>query len=268
MELKQRRVRHEILRDVRRVVLSDPERDNCLGSALLAELGEALRLADADPGCRLIVLAADGNTFCSGLDLQEAFSQPEPPMDLFRAFADCLLRIARTRKPVLSVVQGRAAGGGLGLAAAADIVIATEGAEMSLPEVIAGMIPALVAPVLLRRVPAGRIRAMALGARPIGGAEALAIGLVDEVVSTEELGPALRRQVGRLTRSSPDAIARTKSYLDWLGDHPLETSLDRALAELSSWLRQPHIREGARAFADGFSPPWFSRQEVSRTCPG
>jgi methylglutaconyl-CoA hydratase len=128
------------------------------------------------------------------------------------------------------------------------------------------MIPAVIAPVLLRRLSPGRLRALSLGARAIDAAEARALGLADEVAKAADLPASVSRQVGRLTRSSPDAIAQTKSYLDWLGDDPLQTSLERALGEISAWLRQPHVVEGARAFADGLAPAWFSRREASPAC--
>lgn len=257
MELSAPRVRYEAARGVARITLCDRERHNALGAALLGGLSSALARAGDDPACRVIVLTAEGNTFCSGLDLEEAFAGGRPRADLFRAFAGCLLRIRTSARPVVAGLRGKASGGGVGLAAAADIVVAEEGAELILPEVIVGMIPAIIAPVLLRRVSPGRLGATALGSRPLTAAEAREAGLVDEAVPAGGLAAALDRHLGRLLRSSPDALARTKAHLAELAGDDLPGRLERAVSEVSAWAEQPHVVEGARLFADGLAPPWF-----------
>ncbi|HEV2149583.1 MAG TPA: enoyl-CoA hydratase-related protein, partial [Longimicrobiaceae bacterium] len=149
--------------------------------------------------------------------------------------------------------------GGVGLAAACDLVIAAPEARFSLPEVVLGVIPAVVTPFLLRRLPPGRAGALSLGSRTLGAAEAHALGLVDEVAA-DGVEAALERQLGRVFRSSPAALAAQKRHLDALsGGAALEAQAAAAVDRLLEVLADPEALEGARAFADGFAPAWFAR---------
>jgi enoyl-CoA hydratase/carnithine racemase len=125
-----------------------------------------------------------------------------------------------------------------------------------LPEVILGMIPALITPFLLQRMPIGRIRYMALSSRSLTAEEAHWSGLVDEV-AVPDLHVAIEKQLRRILRSSPDALAAAKAYLGQLQKGERIRQTDAAIATLVSWLERPGATEGIRAFANGFSPPWF-----------
>jgi len=132
------------------------------------ELQAALQAASTDPACRAIVIDAEGAAFCQGLDLAGNFGdgrQPDPA--LFQTLVDCLLLISTVRLPVIAMVAGAATGGGVGLVAACDLVLATPTAQFMLSEVVIGLLPAMITPFLLRRLPLGQVRYLTLSSRRI-----------------------------------------------------------------------------------------------------
>jgi methylglutaconyl-CoA hydratase len=239
---------------VARFTLRFPETGNAVSAAVLRGILEALTHAEADPGVRAFVIDSEGKNFSSGIDLSLTCLDAVADADrTLKMFADTLLRLVRSRVPVIAFVEGKASGGGLGLVAACDIVIASESAEFALPEVILGMVPAVVAPVLLRRVTPGRLAALALSSRTVPAREARELGIVDEIGGRE----ALRRQLLRIGRSSPEAIAETKRMIDSQEGGLLDRRLADACLLQSARIEREDIREGIRMFAEGFSPSWF-----------
>jgi methylglutaconyl-CoA hydratase/polyketide biosynthesis enoyl-CoA hydratase PksH len=244
---------------VARVRLQAPETGNALSAELLGGLHEACRRATTEAGCRVIVIAADGPAFCSGLDLEAAFSNGRGPDPAFLAqFVDCLTLLCTAEQAVVACVEGKASGGGVGLAAACDIVLASAGASFILPEVIVGMMPALIAPFLLRRVSPGTLRYLALSSRGLSAEEARQLGLVDVVVAGG-MDAALEQLLGRLLRSSPAAIGQSKRYFDRLQGLDFSRQRELALEQAMEWMSRADVAEGVRAFAEGDIPPWFQR---------
>lgn len=248
-------VRVSIDQGVARLTLAAPDSGNALSLPLIDSLAAALDRVLTDGSCRAIVLGADGEVFCQGLQLD---AEPEPARAIAAAerFGECLLRIVRSPVPVIVSVRGPATGGGVGLVAAGDIVIAHETAGFTLPEVVVGLIPAVIAPFLLRRVPVSTLQSLALSTRTMAASDAHARGLVDEV--TSDVGAAIDRQLARVLRSSPHAMATTKRYLGALDDG-LESRVAVALDHFRAWIGQPDQIDGLRQFTAGFAPPWFAR---------
>jgi methylglutaconyl-CoA hydratase/polyketide biosynthesis enoyl-CoA hydratase PksH len=252
-------VRYSMEAGVARAILSAPESGNALTTPMLEGLGRALAQAEGDAACRVIVLSAEGSHFCQGLDLAAAFADGGRPDGHFlRLSVDCLLKIRSARIPVIARVEGDASGGGVGLVAACDVVIAAPTATFMLPEVVVGMIPAVIAPFLLRRISPARLGSMALSSRGIRGAEAREIGLVDELPE-DGVDRAIHRQLQRLFRSSPRALAESKQSINAMTAVDLEAQATMAMERLLAWLSDPAVVAGARAFSEGEVPPWFEK---------
>jgi methylglutaconyl-CoA hydratase/polyketide biosynthesis enoyl-CoA hydratase PksH len=259
MELITQAVRHEIISGVAHITLSSPKSGNALSISLLEHLTQSLKEAEADDSCRVILLQAEGDDFCKGLNLEAAFTKGDKlDLAICQKFLNCLALICTSRKPVIAFVEGNVTGGGVGLVAACDLVIASEHTVFMLPEVLVGMIPALIVPFLLRRMTLGRVKYMTLSTRGIPASEAQVFGLVDEV-ARDEIAHTLNKQLQRLFRASPHALAESKRYCERLQAEELNQQLEIALDQLSSWLDQPDVVGGIRAFAEGFSPPWFQK---------
>jgi enoyl-CoA hydratase/carnithine racemase len=185
-------------------------RDERGGQRLTPALVERLRAAlESERGATLVTLEGDSKTFCEGMDLASFASDVGAVTAELERFAGLLSDITRRPSPVIALVCGAAMGGGVGLAAAADLVLATPQATFGLPETLFGLVPAMVYPVLARRVGPVRARWMALGAPTISAAEAWRIGLVDGVV--DDLESALARHARHLARLDARAVAEVKA---------------------------------------------------------
>lgn len=232
---------------------------NPINFELVDGLERALDAAESDPGCRAMVISAEGPTFCRGLDLDALLADGRlPERAQLRRLPACLARIRRARVPVIAVADGEAMGGGVGLLAACDLVMATENARFMLSEPIVGLVPATIVPFLLLRICPGRLRAMTMSTRGVGAAEAHQYGLVDELVG-ERPEPALRDQLQRIFRCAPHALAEAKRHYDGLTAADLDRRIEVGLDELTDWLARDDVVAGLRSFCEGFAPPWFAR---------
>jgi enoyl-CoA hydratase/carnithine racemase len=171
------------------------------------------------------LLEGDAGSFCQGLDLEQLLAermnersavkayveQTEAPSILER-YALLLDKLTHVPVPVIALVDGSALGGGVGLAAAADLVLASPRASFALPEAIWGLIPAVVFPYLARRVGVARAQLMALGLRPLTAHTAMTWGLVDEVINGDSLS-ILHAHARRFSCMAPHAIATMKSLV-------------------------------------------------------
>jgi enoyl-CoA hydratase/carnithine racemase len=192
---------------IQRILIHDASAPGRLTPRLIEQLIDALT---AESEARVVTLEGAG-VFCEGLDLATLTDEraSRESAAVLERFGDLLDRIATTPRPVVALVDGPARGGGLGLAAAADLVVATPRATFGLPEALFGLIPAMVFPVLARRVGATRARWLALSGASLPASEAWRQGLVDEVA--DDLDACVRGHVRRLTQMDPRAIAAVKA---------------------------------------------------------
>lgn len=211
---------------------------------------------EAETEARVVTLEGGGDAFCEGLDLG-ALTQPtaeaasgETRIALDQ-FAALLQAIERAPRPVIAMVDGPAIGGGVGLAAAADVVLATPRATFGLPEALLGLIPAMVFPVLARRVGVVCARRLALGAAVISAPEAWRLGLVDEV--TDDLDEAVARYVRRLERMDPRALAEMKALVAEHHGTPAAYRADAA-ARFGCLLTSPETGMRLARFLAGDTP--------------
>jgi polyketide biosynthesis enoyl-CoA hydratase PksH len=188
-----------------RLVIRDELGNGRLNTGLVERLLANLRL---ETEAVIVTLEGVGEAFCEGLDM-ELLADGVDSTTALEQFADLLHAIEATPRPVIALVNGPAWGGGVGLAAAADLVLASPRATFGLPEVLFGLVPAMVFPVLVRRVGHARARWLALSAATLTAGEAHRLGLVDEL--TDDLEGALARHSRRLERLDPRAMAAVKS---------------------------------------------------------
>lgn len=251
------------------ITLVDGAHGNLLGPEGLAELSSALERSLGDPRVRAVLLRSNGPAFCLGMDLARlaAHDTPGEAADAEREvdrFADVLQTISSAGLPVVCLVDGAVKAGGVGLAVACDIIVATERASFELGEVIFGLIPANVLPLLTLRVAPHKARSLVLGSRRISAREALHLDLVDDVVPAADAEGRVREIFKRLLCSSPRALATAKEFTAaMIGLGPRESSAlaRRTLVEM---IHDPHTLEGVKAFQEGHTPSWFSRFRPSR----
>ncbi|MBA2537113.1 MAG: enoyl-CoA hydratase/isomerase family protein [Actinobacteria bacterium] len=235
---------------VYRVTLARPKRRNAFDAALIGELTEAFaNVGDA----RVVVLAGEGQSFCAGADVdwQRAsvdLTKAENIEDAARLYR-MLAAIDECPAPVVARVQGYALGGGSGIAACADVVVAGGDATFGFSEVKLGIIPAVISPFVVARIGSAARRYFLTGER-FGAETALRIGLVDEVAPDPDV--AVEGLLTEILSGGPHAVREAKRLLR---DRPLAEDLPQIAARLRA---SDEGQEGLRAFLEKRVPAWRS----------
>jgi len=246
------RVEHD--GDLLRVTLARPERRNAFDAQLIAELTEAFTGVSDD--VRAVLLSGDGPSFCAGADVEWQRSSidltfEENVEDALRLYA-MMAAVDASPAPLVARVQGYALGGGSGLVACADVVVAAPDATFGFSEVRLGIIPAVISPFVFARIGAGSARPLFVTGDRFDAETALRIGLVDEIA--EDLDAAVDRRVAAILGSGPDATRAAKRLTR---ERPTDP---RELAETAAGLRAgAEGQEGLRAFLEKRDPSWASR---------
>lgn len=247
------------------ITLSDGSHGNLLGPETLAELAAAIDRSGADQGVRAVLLRSNGPSFCLGMDLGRlaAASPGEADAEARGAvslYADVLYGIFSSPLPFVCLLQGDVKAGGVGLACACDIVVATPDATFEMAEVLFGLIPANVLPYLLAlRVPAQKVRYLVMSSKKLDAGEALRLNLVDELVSADRAEKKAREVMKRLLRSKPGALAEVKAFTsELMGKTPREAGVI-ARQKLLGMLRDQSVSAGIKAFQNGDLPAWSAR---------
>jgi enoyl-CoA hydratase/carnithine racemase len=209
----------------------------------------------------VVVVEGTAGVFCRGMDLRFLTAHAGEDMsERLSAYARCIARLFTAECVVVALVDGEAIGGGVGLAAAADVVIATDRASFHLPEAVLGLVPALVLPLLQRRMPAQKARWMALSGARISAAEAHRLGLVDEVVENSlQLEHALRSLIKRLLRVNPRSVSKIKRHGEEVAALGVGEAMERGVERTAKDLLELETIAAIRGFLAGESPPWFER---------
>lgn len=244
-----------------------------LGGPGLTALEQLLLRAEADDRCRVLVLASEADEFCRGMDLQSVALPPvgdastrdsstgeiaeREPAAAIACYARVLGLLRGSRFASVCLVEAAASGGGVGLAAACDLVIAGPRASFRLPELFLGLIPAVVLPVLGERVGLARARTLALTGDAIDADVALHIGLVDE--RSDDPARSLAARLKYLLRCSPDAVARLKRFSAEIAGLALPEALAAGAARTSADVLRPEIRAAIAGFLAGELPAWATR---------
>ena len=199
-----------VARGVATLTLDSPANRNALSRAMRAQLRETLTAALADDAVRVVVLDHTGRVFCSGMDLSEAAGGGAEEQGV-REFPEILAAIWSSPKPVLAVVRGPARAGGVGLAAACDVVVAGASASFGFSEVRLGLVPAVISAVVLPRMLPHVAHRLMLTGEVFDAATAADGGLVDLVA--DDVDTAVAAQVTALAAGAPTALAETKRLL-------------------------------------------------------
>lgn len=246
---------------VARVWLARPAVRNAFDDETARALAEAFDGLTQEWALRAVVLEGEGGTFCAGGDL--GWMRRAAAYDAARNLADAAAfqrafeAIDRFPRPVVAVVRGAALGGGAGLAAACDLVLAAGDAVLGFPEVRLGLVPGVVAPYVLRRVGPAVARRLFLTGERVGAEEARRLGLVDEVAPPADLDAALTRWLDRLAEGSPEAQGRAKALVRDLTEAPSHPArLEVARRAIADARASADGREGIEAFLARRRPRW------------
>ena len=245
------------------VTLDRPELRNAFDETAIAELTQVFADLGRNDAVRAIVLAANGPAFCAGADLNwmkkmAGYSHAENHADALR-LAAMLRTIYLCPKPVVARVQGDCYAGGMGLAAACDVVVAAEEAGFCLSEVKLGLIPGTISPYVIKAMGENAARRYFLTAERFGAQEALRIGFAHEVAAAGALDAKVAAIVKALVSNSPHAVAQAKLLVRDMAGRPVTDALVADSAERIAQIRASEQgREGVASFLEKRKPSWLA----------
>jgi E-phenylitaconyl-CoA hydratase len=248
------------------ITLNRPDRHNAFSVAMAGELRDAWSQVKADPEVVAVVVTGAGDkAFCTGMDVADVATgtareeSARIERETGKAFYHFLTAIHNECwKPVITAVNGMVVGGGLHFIADSDLVVCAEHATFFDTHVKVGLIAGLEPVGLARRIPLEAVLRMALlgGSERMTAQQALALGLVGEVLPADQLLPRARELAEKIAQHSPTALARTKQAIWKSLDMGLHEGLDYTWKLIREHTESPDLEEGAKAFVEKRRPVW------------
>ena len=245
------------------VWLNRPELRNAFDDTTIAELTQVFRDLGTNDAVRAVVLAARGPAFCAGANLNwmkqmAGYSQDENRADAGR-LAEMLRTIYTCPKPVIARVQGDCYAGGMGLVAACDIAVASGNVHFCLSEVKIGLIPATIAPYVIRAMGERAAHRYFLTAERFSAHEAHQIGFVHDVVLEDALDAKVHEIVNALLLAGPQAVKQAKQLVCDVAAAPLTEALIADTVERIASIRaSDEGKEGVKSFLEKRKPQWLA----------
>ena len=242
---------------VTEIVLNDPDNGNRLNYDFLIEFHTLLNKAISSENTRIIVIRGAADIFSLGMDFRFILEKGDKiSQDFLQPYADVMLSVRNSPKPVIALVDGKVVAGGMGFVLASDIVIATENASFALTECLFGIIPAYVFPLLLERMPLKKARYLVISSKTLDAEEAKNTGIVDEVFCSEKIQKNLKNYYQRLLYSKPESLSLVKTYTDTLTDCKIKETMQYAGKTLTDLLNNQKNQKAIRDFMQGEKMPW------------
>ena len=247
-------------RGVATLTLARVDKHNALSAQMMTELEEAARRLANDPAVRVVVLAAEGKTFCAGGDLAWMREQFDMDADTRRVesrrIATVLGALYDLPQPLIGRVQGNALGGGVGLVSVCDVAIGVTGAKFGFTETRLGLIPANIGPYVLARMGATRAAEVFMSARVFDADEAVRLNLLSRTVDADGLEAAIEAEVLPYLSCAPGAMAEAKALMRDLAGRVTPEQVELAIDALARRWQSDEAREGVGAFFDKRAPSW------------
>lgn len=240
--------------------LNRAEKRNALSARMIAELTDFAVEAEARRDWRAVILSGAGDVFCAGGDLgwmqAQIAADRATRMAEARKLAAMLGALNALPQPLIGAVQGGAYGGGVGLCAICDCVVAAEDARFGLTETRLGLIPATIGPYVLARLGEGMARRVFMSARLFGADEARDLGLVAQVVAPAALMDTAMAEARPYLSTAPGAVAAAKALARKLGRGADAAMVEASITALADTWETEEAREGIAAFFDKRKPGW------------
>jgi methylglutaconyl-CoA hydratase len=235
---------------------------NALDGPMVAELEATLVRLEADDTVRALVLAGQGDSFCSGVDVRWMKRMAEASKEVNTGDAMAMGRLLQTldriKKPTIARVHGLSHAGALGLIAACDIAVAALDAEFCVSETRLGICAATIAPYLLRAMGERQARRYLLSGEQFSAAEAYRIGLVHELAPPDKLDTRINEILGHLLSGGPMAVPIAKEIIGQVSEDPISPKLLSDMASRTAAVRaSKEGREGIKAFLEKRDPSWI-----------
>jgi methylglutaconyl-CoA hydratase len=237
------------------LTVNRPDKRNALNIALAQAIVAAIRQVENDRTRRVLIVRGAGPVFCAGLDLAEAMDDRlhEPSA---AALATLFETVSQSRLVTICALHGVAAAGGAGFMAAHDIVVAAEGSKIGYPEMLRGLVPALLMTFMIRQVNDRHARELLLLGDYVDARRACEMALVNRVVPAAALMDECRAMAKQALLGGPEALATTKRLMEEMGLRRTVADIRAALERHKDARRGPEAVEGLRAFIEKRKPSW------------
>lgn len=245
---------------VRTVWLNRPAVKNAFNETLIAELTDVCKRLAADDAARVVILSGRGEVFSAGADLNwmkkvGGYSFDENLEDA-RTFAKMMEGLYRLPQATLAAINGPCIGGGVGLASACDVAVASDRAFFSLAEIRLGIAPAAISPYVIRKIEERNAREFFLTGKRFDAAKAYEIGLVNAVVAHDQLATEVSSWQKSFLRAAPGAVKVCKELIGRVASGTIEDVQDYTAETISKLRGAPEAREGFAAFFEKRRPAW------------
>jgi methylglutaconyl-CoA hydratase len=246
---------------VAQVWLNRPEVRNAFNDDVITELTQTFEALGADPQLRAIVLGGHGKAFCAGADLGWMRAMADYSWDDNRADAARLAQMLATiwacPVPVVGRIQGDCYAGGVGLAAVCDVLVAADAVQFCLSEARLGLLPATIAPYVIRAMGEQAARRYFITAERFSATQAKEMGLVHEVAPAETLDARVNDIVAALVANGPAAVKACKQLVKDIAGRPIDAALrDDTVTRIANIRASAEGRAGVQAFLNKQEPPW------------
>ena len=252
-------------RGIAEVTLNRPDKHNAMNAHMIAELSDAARSLAADNAVRAVVLRANGPTFCAGGDLGWMRAQAEKDragkMKEAGALATMLGLWNVLPKPLIGRVHGAAYGGGLGLIAVCDVVVAEDKTRFALTETRLGLIPATIGPFVVGRMGEAFARQVFFTGKPFDTAFLMRAGLVSRSCSAGDIDAAVEDEILAILNCAPGAVARAKALCCTLAGAETVNAAEYTANALADCWETDETQEGIAAFFAKNTPEWRQSNE-------
>jgi len=254
------KVQYKIEKKAFYIVLSDSNNGNLVCNETLTLITKYIKSANENNDVSCIVLMGENGIFSKGMDFKEVLENSvdyKISSDYTIPYKETCLSIRNSSKPVIASIDGDVIAGGVGLMLSCDIVLITKDSKIGLTEVLFGIIPCYVFPLLLERISIKKARSLILSSKILSGEEAYSIGLADLMVSdSDELNKRVKELIKRINFSSPKALDFVKIYSDKITDNKIGEKLDYASKTLTELLNSNNVLENIKKFLDGEKIEW------------
>lgn len=247
------------------VTLCRPEKANAFNADVIAQLNSALDSLSTDPTVKALILNSQGKHFSAGADIEwmrsmVTKSEQENHLDAYQ-LATLLDKLDRFPFPTVAIVQGCAFGGALGLICCCDMVFASENCQLCLSEVKLGLIPATIAPYVIRAMGVRHARRYMLSAERIDAHTALELNLVHRISPCLNLNEDAHQWLLPILNHGPQAMVEVKRLCHHCAESPIDDALMRYTSELIAKIRvSPQGQEGLSAFLQKRAPDWMKKE--------
>lgn len=247
------------------VTLNRPDVRNAFNEHVIDELTRWAGAIAADKGVRCAVLAGAGTAFCAGADVAwmsktATYTRDENVRDA-QTMARMFSALDTLPVPLIGRIHGAALGGGAGLAAVCDVVVAEEGAVFGFTEVKLGILPAVISPYAVAKIGRSAARELFLTGMRFGAQRAHEIGLVHAVVPAAQLDAKVQQYVTDVLSAGPEGIAAAKALIPKVWSRPASDALEITADAIAERRVSPEGQEGLRAFLEKRKPGWVCSRE-------